>query len=114
MWLADQGAGFFVAHLSAAMSYSSTRSFFPPWLPPIMYSFPLAVAFQYSSSGAGTGAPFCINQRPGDCASDVTAATSTTVAVATTLRICLLFDTSAAKYTRDPRLKLCKRRMAAD
>src|SRR4029453_18206729 len=36
-----------------------------------MYSFPFAVAFQYSSSGVGTGAPFCINHRPGDWAATV-------------------------------------------
>src|SRR6187455_1229367 len=36
-----------------------------------MYSFPFAVAFQYSSSGVGTGAPFCTSHRPGDCAATV-------------------------------------------
>src|SRR5215510_1380249 len=36
-----------------------------------MYSFPFAVAFQYSSSGVGTGAPFCISHRPGDWAATV-------------------------------------------
>src|SRR5215813_14701054 len=36
-----------------------------------MYSFPSAVAFQYSSSGVGTGAPFCISHRPGDWAATV-------------------------------------------
>src|SRR4029453_13324331 len=40
-----------------------------------MYSFPFAVAFQYSSSGVGTGAPFCISHRPGDWAEAVAIAT---------------------------------------
>src|SRR4029434_3555223 len=36
-----------------------------------MSSVPVAVAFQYSSSGVGTGAPFCINHRPGDWAATI-------------------------------------------
>src|SRR5438552_18162940 len=83
MWFADQGAAFFVVHLSLAMSYSRTRSFLPPWLPPIRYSFPFATAFQYSSSGAGTGANFgCASQRPGDCAATVNVASTMDAAIA--------------------------------
>src|SRR5258708_3527222 len=87
MWFADHGAGFFVVHLSDARSYSSTRSFLPPWLPPIRYSFPLAVAFQYSSSGTGTGANFgCVSHRPGACATAVSVARVTIAAVAASVR----------------------------
>src|SRR3954469_6188517 len=83
MWFADHGAGFFVVHLSLAMSYSRTRSFLPPWLPPIRYSLPFATAFQYSSSGAGTTANFgCVSQRPGDCAATVNVASMIEAAIA--------------------------------
>src|SRR5258706_6606695 len=88
MWFADEGAGFFVVHLSDARSYSSTRSFFPPWLPPIRYSFPLATAFQYSSSGTGTAANFCcVSHRPGDCATAVIVPRIAIAAIAASVRV---------------------------